>query len=188
MSHNYTESELERAALEWFEEIGYEVLSEAEVSPESDSPIRDSYSEVVLMDRLLNALEQNNPSLPAEAIEEAYRQLTVPQCSNWLENNHAFHRMMTEGIDVEVRQPDGSFKTEKAWVFNKENPEANDFLVINQFTVKQGKTTKRLRWVSEKWTSRNNLGENYVLGGIHYETSTSTVHCRVQKERCQSCC
>ena len=45
-----------------------------------------------------------------------------------------------------------------------------------------------LRWVSEKWTSRNNLGENYVLGGIHYETSTSTVHCRVQKERCQSCC
>lgn len=143
MSHNYTESELERAALEWFEEIGYEVLSEAEVSPESDSPIRDSYSEVVLMDRLLNALEQNNPSLPAEAIEEAYRQLTVPQCSNWLENNHAFHRMMTEGIDVEVRQPDGSFKTEKAWVFNKENPEANDFLVINQFTVKQGKTTKR---------------------------------------------
>ena len=45
-----------------------------------------------------------------------------------------------------------------------------------------------VRWVSEKWTSRNNLGENYVLGGIHYETSTSTVHCRVQKERCQSCC
>ena len=40
-----------------------------------------------------------------------------------------------------------------------------------------------MRWVSEKWTSRNNLGDNYVLGGIHYETSTSTVHCRVQKER-----
>ena len=33
-----------------------------------------------------------------------------------------------------------------------------------------------LRWVSEKWTSRNNLGDNYVLGGIHYETSASTVH------------
>ena len=45
-----------------------------------------------------------------------------------------------------------------------------------------------VRWVSEKWTSRNKLGDNYVLGGIHYETSTSTVHCRVQKERCQSCC
>ena len=25
---------------------------------------------------------------------------------------------------------------------------------------------KPLRWVSEKWTSRNNLGDNYVLGGI----------------------
>ena len=41
-----------------------------------------------------------------------------------------------------------------------------------------------VRWVSEKWTSRNNLGDNYVLGGVHYETSASTVHCRVQKERC----
>lgn len=40
-----------------------------------------------------------------------------------------------------------------------------------------------LRWVSEKWTSRNDLGDNYDLGGIHYETSTPTVHCRVQKER-----
>ena len=49
-------------------------------------------------------------------------------------------------------------------------------------------STREVRWVSEKWTSRNKLGDNYVLGGIHYETSTSTVHCRVQKERCQSCC
>lgn len=143
MSHNYTESELEKAALEWFEGIGYEVLNEADVSPESDCPLRDSYNEVVLMDKLLNALERNNPSLPAEAIEEAYRQITIPQHPGWLENNHAFHRMVTEGIDVQVRQPDGSFKTEKALVFNKENPEANDFLVINQFTVKQGNTTKR---------------------------------------------
>ena len=143
MSNNYTESELEQAALEWLEEIGYEVLSEADVSPESDCPLRDSYNDVVLMDRLLNALEQNNPTLPTDAIEEAYRQITVPQHPNWLENNHAFHQMVTNGIDVQVRQPDGSFKTEKALVFNQENPEANDFLVINQFTVKQGKTTKR---------------------------------------------
>ena len=143
MGNNYTESELELASLEWFEEIGYEVLSEADVSPESDCPLRDSYNEVVLMNRLLTALEQNNQSLPAEAIEEAYRQITVPQHPNWLDNNHAFHRMVTEGIDVQVRQPDGIFKTEKVWVFNKETPEANDFLVINQFTVKQGKTTKR---------------------------------------------
>ena len=46
------------------------------------------------------------------------------------------------------------------------------------------KTLLTMRWVSEKWTSRNNLGDNYVLGGVHYETSASTVHCRVQKERC----
>ena len=118
MGSNYTESELEQAALEWFEGIGYEVLSEADVSPESDCPLRNSYNEVVLMDRLLKALELNNPTIPTEAIEEAYRQITVPQYPNWLENNHAFHRMVTEGIDVQVRQRDGSYKTEKVLVFN----------------------------------------------------------------------
>lgn len=143
MGMNYTESELELAALEWFEQIGYEIESESDVSPDSDNPIRESYGDVVLKERLLSALEHVNPTLPADALEEAFRQITIPHHPGWLENNHAFHRMVTEGIDVQVRQPDGSFKTEKALVFNKENPEANDFLVINQFTVKQGKTTKR---------------------------------------------
>ena len=143
MGSNYTESELELAALEWFEQIGYEVTTESDVSPDSDNPIRESYGEVVLKERLMSALEQVNPTLPSDAVEEAFRQITIPQHPGWLENNHAFHRMVTEGIDVQVRQPDGSFKTEKALVFNKENPEANDFLVVNQFTVKQDKTTKR---------------------------------------------
>ena len=143
MEINYSESELELACIEWFEQIGYEIVTEADVSPDSDNPFRESYSEVVLKERLLFALEQNNPSLPTDAIEEAFRQITIPQHPGWLENNHAFHRMVTEGVDVQVRQPDGSFKTEKVSIFNKEYPENNDFLVINQFTVKQGKTTKR---------------------------------------------
>ena len=143
MGSNYTESEMEQAALEWFEEIGYEVATEAEVSPESDNPLREAYSDVVLMDRLLGALERNNPTLPAEAIEEAYRQITVPQHPGLIENNHAFHRMVTEGVDVPVRQDDGTFKTEKVVIFNQKNPESEDFLVVNQFTVKQGNAIKR---------------------------------------------
>lgn len=143
MRYNYTESELELAALEWFEQIGYEVTTETDVSPDSDNPIRNSYGDVVLKNRLLSALEQNNSTLPQEVLVEAFRQITIPQHPGWLDNNRAFHRMVIEGVDVQVRQPDGSFKTEKVSVFNKENPEANDFLVINQFSVKQGKTTKR---------------------------------------------
>ena len=58
-------------------------------------------------------------------------------------------------------------------------------LIYNDWiTVRNIPLEAQLRWVSEKWTSRNNLGDNYVLGGVHYETSASTVHCRVQKERC----
>lgn len=143
MNLNYSESELEQAALEWFADVGYEVTSESDVSPESDNPIRESYSDVVLMDRLLTALERINPDLPAEALEEAYRKISVPQHPGILENNHDFHRMVTDGVDVQVRQVDGSFKTEKAFIFDRKCPETNDFLVINQFTVKQGSVIKR---------------------------------------------
>ena len=34
-----------------------------------------------------------------------------------------------------------------------------------------------LQWVSEKWTSRNHLGENDVQGGNHCDSCPSSIHC-----------
>ena len=70
------ESLLERAALEWFEELGYEAACGPDISPGGSKPERDSYSQVLLLNRLRQALLRINPTLPEEAIEKAISELT----------------------------------------------------------------------------------------------------------------
>lgn len=89
------------------------------------------------------ALARNNPRLPEEALEEAFRQITIPQSPSLLMNNKAFHKMITDGIDVQVRREDAGYRTEKAYVFDFEKPQNNDFMVANQFTVVEHGVEKR---------------------------------------------
>ena len=49
--------------------------------------------------------------------------------------NRAFHHMLAEGVNVEYRRPDGSIAGAQVQVFDFENPENNDWLAVNQFTV-----------------------------------------------------
>jgi len=141
--YNYTESELEQAALQWFEELNYPTVFAPEISPGGDYPERQDYGEVVLSERLRDALERGNPRLPDYAIDEAVRKITIPQSPSLIINNKEFHRMVTEGVDVQVRRPDGSFGTQKAWIFDFENENNNDWLVVNQLTVVENRKEKR---------------------------------------------
>jgi len=62
----FTEPELlEKAVLEWFkEELGYEVAYGPDISPGGSRPERDSYSDVLLLRRLIASLIRINPNLP----------------------------------------------------------------------------------------------------------------------------
>lgn len=143
MSENFYESELEKAALEWFEELGYDIDCAVNLSPEGEYPERAGYEDVVLSERLMESLERLNPSMPPEAIEEAFRQITIPQSPSLLMNNKAFQKMITDGVDVQVRLEDGGFKTEKVYLFDYDNPHNNDWLALNQFTVVEHGLEKR---------------------------------------------
>lgn len=142
---SYTESDLEQAALEWFEELHYEKAYGPDISPEGEYPERRYYHEVILKGRLRDALMRINKHLPREAIEEAIRKIEVPQSPSLLINNKAFHKMITDGIDVEYRTPDGDTRIGKVWIFEKapDRVENNDFLVVNQFTVMENSGEKR---------------------------------------------
>ena len=50
--------------------------------------------------------------------------------------------MLTDGISVEYRQ-DGRIIHDKAWLFDFKNPENNDFLAINQFTIVENDINRR---------------------------------------------
>jgi len=143
MSFNFTESEVESAALAWLESLGYTIKHGPEIAPGEPGAERQDYSQVILEDRLRQALYRLNPDLPHEAIEDGFRKLTRPEGASLIMRNRAFHHMLAEGVNVEYRRPDGSIAGAQVQVFDFENPENNDWLAVNQFTVVENKINRR---------------------------------------------
>ncbi len=138
-----SEQELEKAALEWFKELGYEIAYGPDISPEGDRPERDSYSQVILLNRLKNALIRINPKLSEQAIDEAIHRLLHLEGANLEEINHNFHLMVREGVRVEVRKESGEVVGEIVKLFDLDDLNNNDWLAVNQFTVVEGEYNRR---------------------------------------------
>jgi type I restriction enzyme R subunit len=141
--NKFYESHLEEATLEWFEELGYEIIFGPDIAPDGEYPEREDYGDVILAERLKEALARINPTLPDEALEDALRQIMIPQSPSLMMNNKAFQKMITDGIDVSVKQADGSYRTEKVYAFDFENPFNNEFMAVNQFTIVEHGVEKR---------------------------------------------
>ena len=131
----FTESEAEEAALAWLETAGWAVAHGPDIAPGQPFAEREDYRDVILKDRLRDALVRLNPDLPAEALDDAFRRLNNPPGANLEARNRAFHRMLVDGVSVEYRRPDGTIKGGLARVLDFDSPLNNDFLAVNQFTV-----------------------------------------------------
>jgi type I restriction enzyme R subunit len=142
MAKFITENEIEQIALDILnEDLGYTVLYGPDIA-EGDLKERD-YNGVVLEQRLKNAIEKINPDIPADAKEEAFKKALRTTTISLFENNQAFHQMLTEGIDVKFSIGEGKTKTDKVWLIDFANPENNEFIAINQFTVIENHNNKR---------------------------------------------
>jgi type I restriction enzyme R subunit len=75
MTERFTESTVEDAALAWLESIGWQVRNGADIAPGEPVAEREDYGQVVLAQRLRDALARLSPRLPAEALEDAFRKL-----------------------------------------------------------------------------------------------------------------
>ena len=135
----FTESIVEEAALEWLQEIGYEAQHGPNLAPGGRQEERASYGQVVLESRLADALAELNPGVPPAALAEAQKKLLQPVSQSLIVNNRAFHKMLVEGVEVEVKRRDGSIRGARIKVIDFENPSANRFLCVNQYTVKEVK-------------------------------------------------
>lgn len=76
-----------------------------------------------------------NPSVSENAREQAIKQVLRTESQKLIEDNEHFHRLLVDGVDVPY-QSDGEERYQKVWLFDFRNPENNDFLAMNQFTVK----------------------------------------------------
>ena len=143
MPDKFAESVVEQAALAWLEALGYAVLHGPDIGPDEPGAERNSFGQVVLEGRLRDALASLNPKLPAEALEDAFRRLTRVEAATLVGRNHALHSMVIEGVNVQYRRPDGSIAGAQAQVVDFEEPTANDWLAVNQFSVAEGQHNRR---------------------------------------------
>lgn len=139
----FNEDSLEKTCINWFEEIGYISLHGPDVSPNGDYTRREDYKEVVFKETLRDALIQINSEIPIDAIDEVIREIMIHNSPSLIENNQKFHQYITEGITIEYPREDGTIKTDKVWVFDKENIDNNIFEVVDQLTIIEGETQKR---------------------------------------------
>jgi len=139
----FTESVVEEAALAWLESLGYTILHGPDIAPGEPFAEREDYGQVVLERRLRQALQWLNPQAPADALDEAFRRLTRPNSPSLVANNHAVHRYLVEGVPVEYQRADGTFRGDLIRVLDHDEPDNNEFLAINQFTVVEDRRERR---------------------------------------------
>ena len=132
---SFSEYEVEDVALQWLEGLGWSVKHGKDIAPDTPGAERDGYDQVVLEQRLTEAVDRFNPDLPYQAREDAIRKLTRPEGATLETRNRAFHRMLIDGVTVEYRTQDGSIRGDQARVVDFDNPWNNDWLAVNQFTV-----------------------------------------------------
>lgn len=137
-----TENDIELLVIERLEELGYSYLYAPEIGPDGENPERSTYQEVLLKSRLKDAIQRLNPSIPHDVQNEAFKELERISSPELLSNNEQFHKYLTEGIPV-IKRIDDDDRGDRVWLIDFENPQNNEFVVANQFTVIENDVNKR---------------------------------------------
>jgi type I restriction enzyme R subunit len=74
MTVTFTESVVEEAALGWLGALGWSIAHGPDIAPGELLAERKDYGQVVLEDRLRQALARLNPALPPEVLDDGHRQ------------------------------------------------------------------------------------------------------------------
>ena len=137
-----TEDILEEQAIEWFKEIGYEYKHGNDIAPNSQTPERDDFRQVILKDRLRSALKQLNPNVPKNTIDNEITKITNPNTPGLISSNRQFNSWLSKGMQVTFMS--GSEESgDQLKLIDYEKPSNNDWLVVNQLTVKGDKNPRR---------------------------------------------
>lgn len=136
------EQHIEEAALEILEDLGYTIINGISIAPDSEHPERKRWDDIILVERLKSAINTLNPNIPEEGKEEALKKILRSPSHKLIQNNKVFHKYLTHGVEVEYRHK-GRIKGDIVQLFNYEKPKQNEFLAINQFTIRENKKNRR---------------------------------------------
>lgn len=139
----FTESHVEEASLAWLEELGYSIASGPDLGPDGSTPERASYGDVVLVDRLRQAVADLNPNIPEDIRNDVLSRILRSESPSLIEENRRLHSFMVDGVPVEVPRADGSLGGDLVRLIDFDDLAANDWLALNQLTVIENKVNRR---------------------------------------------
>lgn len=135
MNVSLNEDGYEHQFINWLKDIGWDWKYGPDISPDGPSPERSSYKEVILNERLEDAIKRINPGLPKDNIRSVTQMLSSPGEKDLLKANELILGWFVNGIPQKVRDSSGVESSELVKVIDFENVDNNDFLVVNQLSV-----------------------------------------------------
>ena len=129
------EETVEQACLDYFRALGYETVYGPEIGPGGIAEERVSWDEVILTERLRDAVQRINKDLPFSAVDAVVTTVLRAESQNAISENLRLHQLVTQGVAVEYREKDDSVRHTLAWLVDFDNPENNNWLAANQYTV-----------------------------------------------------
>ena len=97
------ESGVEEVCLDYFADLGWQVLYGPDIAPGEAWSERSSYRDVLLEGRLRAAISWLNPELSAEVIDQVVATVRRAESADVLAENWRVHRLLTRGVPVERR-------------------------------------------------------------------------------------
>jgi type I restriction enzyme R subunit len=124
---NLLESTVEKAAIEWLEQLGYRY--------QHGNELQRDLKKVVLEDELSNFLSSTYPDIPATAIQEAMSSFIQQDSIDLHLRNREFHLKLSKGIAVTWKDENGAEKAKHIYPINYNAPEQNSFVCSNQVVI-----------------------------------------------------
>ena len=137
-----TEDQLEQEALGWLADLGYAHLYGPDIAFDGPDPERKDYREVLLTQRLSNAIDRLNPSIPLPARQDALQQVINLGIPSQLSANRYFHQLLVTGVPVQYNK-DGDTRGDFVRLIDWTDASKNEWLAVNQFSIKGPHYTRR---------------------------------------------
>lgn len=123
---------VEQPAIDQLVSIGWKYIPGTDLSP--DNSERKSEKEVILNDRLESAIKRINPWISDDNLRKITHDLIHPRTTTLMEANQSIHETLIKYLSVEQDLGKGK-KGQTVKIIDFDNPENNEFIVINQFKV-----------------------------------------------------
>jgi len=137
-----TEENIETFAIKQLQSLGWEYVHGLAIAPGAEQQERESFEQIILIERLRKAVAALNPHIPETAREQAIQKILRIYSPDLLHNNETFHEYLVEGIKIPYQQ-DGFERSHEIKLVDFENVSANQFLVVNQYTIIENGQNKR---------------------------------------------